>query len=85
MFREVLQFCTETSLWWILKIKWAPLQAQHGNNFGLQKINRKRKSFDKDKFKLAHLDLWNAHQKEIAYCEYKAIGGIDGLNYKEMS
>ena len=39
-------------------------------------MNRVRKSFDKDKFKLAHLDLWNAHQKQIAYCEYKAIGEV---------
>ena len=52
------------------------VQDEHGNSFGLQKINRVRKSFDKDKFKLAHLDLWNAHQKQIAYCEYKAIGEV---------
>ncbi len=50
------------------------VQDEYGVSFGLQKINRVRKSFDKDKFKLAHLDLWNAHQKQIAYCEYKAIG-----------
>ena len=52
------------------------VQDEHGNSFGLQKINRKRKSFDKDKFKLSHLDLWNAHQKEIEYAEYKAIGEV---------
>jgi len=52
------------------------VQDEHGNSFGLQKINRVRKSFDKDKFKLSHLDLWNAHQKQIAYCEYKAIGEV---------
>ena len=52
------------------------VQDEHGNSFGLQKINRVRKSFDKDKFKLAHLDLWNAHQKQVAYCEYKAIGEV---------
>jgi ribosomal protein RSM22 (predicted rRNA methylase) len=55
------------------------VQDENGNSFGLQKINRVRKSFDKDKFKLAHLDLWNAHQKQLAYCEYKAIGDINGL------
>ena len=52
------------------------VQDEHGNSFGLQKINRVRKSFDKDKFKLAHLDLWNAHQKQIEYAEYKAIGEV---------
>ena len=52
------------------------VQDEHGNSFGLQKINRVRKSFDKDKFKLSHLDLWNSHQKQIAYCEYKAIGEV---------
>ena len=29
------------------------VQDEHGNSFGLQKINRVRKSFDKDKFKLS--------------------------------
>ena len=53
------------------------VQDEHGNSFGLQKINRVRKSFDKDKFKLSHLDLYNAHQKQIAYCEYKAIGDVN--------
>ena len=52
------------------------VQDEQGNSFGLQKINRVRKSFDKDKFKLSHLDLWNSHQKQIAYCEYKAIGEV---------
>ena len=50
------------------------VQDEHGNSFGIQKINRKRKSFDKDKFKVDHIDLWNEHQKQIEYCEYKAIG-----------
>ena len=61
------------------------VQDEHGNNFGLQKINRKRKNFDKEKFKVKHNDLFNEYQKVIEYQEYKAIGGIDGLNYKEMS
>ena len=52
------------------------VQDEHGNTFGLQKINRVRKSFDKDKFKLSHLDLWNEHQKQIEYAEYKAIGEV---------
>ena len=52
------------------------VQDEHGNSFGIQKIKRVRKSFDKDKFKLAHLDLWNAHQKQIEYAEYKAIGEV---------
>jgi ribosomal protein RSM22 (predicted rRNA methylase) len=52
------------------------VQDENGNSFGLQKINRVRKSFDKDKFKLSHLDLWNTHQKQIEYCEYKAIGEV---------
>ena len=52
------------------------VQDENGNSFGLQKINRVRKSFGKDKFKLAHLDLWNAHQKQLEYCEYKAIGEV---------
>ena len=56
-----------------------------GNSFGLQKINRKRKNFDKENFKVKHNDLFNEYQKVIEYQEYKAIGGIDGLNYKEMS
>ena len=41
-----------------------------------KRLTELEKSFDKDKFKLAHLDLWNAHQKQIAYCEYKAIGEV---------
>ena len=52
------------------------VQDENGSSFGLQKINRVRKSFDKDKFKLAHLDLWNSHQKQLEYCEYKAIGEV---------
>ena len=52
------------------------VQDEHGNTFGLQKINRKRKNLDRVKFKLAHLDLWNEYQKEIEYAEYKAIGEV---------
>ena len=52
------------------------VQDEHGNSFGLQKIKRVRKSFDKDKFKVDHIDLWNAHQKQIEYAEYKAIGEV---------
>ena len=52
------------------------VQDEHGNSFGLQKINRVRKSFDKDKFKVNHIDLWNEHQKQIEYAEYKAIGEV---------
>ena len=50
------------------------VQDENGNSFGIQKINRKRKSFDKDKCKVNHIDLWNEHQKEIHDSEYKAIG-----------
>jgi len=61
------------------------VQDENGNNFGLQKINRKRKKFETANFKIAHNDLFNKFTTEIEYQEYKAIGGIDGLNYKEMS
>ena len=61
------------------------VQDEHGNSFGLQKINRKRKKFETANFKIAHNDLFNKFTTEIEYQEYKAIGGIDGLNYKEMS
>ena len=61
------------------------VQDDNGNNFGLQKINRKRKKFETANFKIAHNDLFNKFTTEIEYQEYKAIGGIDGLNYKEMS
>jgi hypothetical protein len=61
------------------------VQDEQGNNFGLQKINRKRKKFETANFKIAHNDLFNKFTTEIEYQEYKAIGGIDGLNYKEMS
>ena len=58
----------------------------HGNNFGLQKINRKRKKFETANFKIAHNDLFNKFCTEIQYQEYKAIGGIDGLQApKEQS
>ena len=46
----------------------------HGNNFGLQKINRKRKKFETANFKIAHNDLFNKFCTEIEYSEYKAIG-----------
>ena len=58
----------------------------HGNNFGGQKINRKRKKFETANFKIAHNDLFNKFCTEIQYQEYKAIGGIDGLQApKEQS
>ena len=50
------------------------VQDENGNSYGSQKINRKRKQFDKDKFKVDHNDLFNEFQKTIEYCEYKAIG-----------
>ena len=52
------------------------VQDEHGNSFGLQKINRVRKSFDKDKFKLSHWELYRSYSKQVAYCEYKAIGEV---------
>ena len=58
----------------------------HGNNFGVQKINRKRKKFETANFKIAHNDLFNKFCTELQYQEYKAIGGIDGLQApKEQS
>ena len=53
------------------------VQDEHGNSFGVQKINRKRKNFDKENFKVKHNDLFNEYQKVIEYCEYKAIGSDD--------
>ena len=50
------------------------VQDEHGNSFGLQKINRKRKKFETANFKIAHNDLFNKFTTEIEYCEYKAIG-----------
>ena len=50
------------------------VQDEHGNSFGVQKINRKRKNFDKENFKVKHNDLFNEYQKIIEYSEYKAIG-----------
>ena len=47
---------------------------EHGNNYGLQKINRKRKKFETANFKIAHNDLFNKFCTEIEYQEYKAIG-----------
>ena len=50
------------------------VQDEHGNSFGLQKINRKRKKFETANFKIAHNDLYNKFTTEIEYSEYKAIG-----------
>ena len=50
------------------------VQDEHGNSFGLQKINRKRKKFETANFKIAHNDLYNKFSTEIVYSEYKAIG-----------
>ena len=50
------------------------VQDEQGNNFGLQKINRKRKKFETANFKIAHNDLFNKFCTEIVYSEYKAIG-----------
>ena len=50
------------------------VQDEQGNNFGLQKINRKRKKFETANFKIAHNDLFNKFCTEIEYQEYKAIG-----------
>jgi len=50
------------------------VQDEHGNSFGVQKINRKRKNFDKENFKVKHNDLFNEYQKIIEYAEFKAIG-----------
>jgi ribosomal protein RSM22 (predicted rRNA methylase) len=61
------------------------VQDEHGNSFGLQKINRVRKSFDKDKFKLSHLDLWNAHQKPTSLADMVVDNGQKKqLNYEIM-
>ena len=53
------------------------VQDEQGNNFGVQKINRKRKKFETANFKIAHNDLFNKFCTEIEYSEYKAIGGSD--------
>ena len=50
------------------------VQDEHGNSFGLQKINRKRKKFETANFKMQHNDLFNQFCTEIEYQEYKAIG-----------
>ena len=50
------------------------VQDEHGNSFGLQKINRKRKKFETENFKIQHNDLFNKFCTEIEYNEYKAIG-----------
>jgi len=54
------------------------VQDEHGNSFGLQKINRKRKKFETANFKIAHNDLYNKFTTEIVYSEYKAIGDNNG-------
>ena len=47
-------------------------------------INNKK--FETANFKIAHNDLFNKFCTEIQYQEYKAIGGIDGLQApKEQS
>ena len=51
------------------------VQDEQGNNFGVQKINRKRKKFETANFKIAHNDLFNKFCTELEYSEYKAIGG----------
>ena len=51
------------------------VQDEHGNSFGLQKINRKRKKFETANFKIAHNDLYNQFTTDLEYCEYKAVGG----------
>ena len=53
------------------------VQDEHGNSFGLQKINRKRKKFETANFKIAHNDLYNKFTTEIEYSEFKAIGSDD--------
>ena len=53
------------------------VQDEHGNSFGIQKINRKRKKFETANFKIAHNDLLNQFCTELEYAEYKAIGGTD--------
>ena len=50
------------------------VQDEHGESFGLQKINRKRKKFETANFKIAHNDLYNKFTTELEYSEYKAIG-----------
>ena len=49
------------------------VQDEHGNNYGLQKTNRKRKKFETANFKIAHNDLFNKFCTEIEYQEYKSI------------
>ena len=58
------------------------VQDEHGNSFGVQKINRKRKNFDKENFKVKHNDLFNEYQRIVEYSEYKAIGSdADGQKF----
>ncbi len=53
------------------------VQDEHGNSFGVQKINRKRKKFETANFKIAHNDLYNKFTTELEYSEYKAIGDVN--------
>ena len=41
------------------------VQDEHGNSFGLQKINSKRKKFETANFKIAHNDLFNKFCTEL--------------------
>ena len=51
------------------------VQDEHGNSFGLQKINRSRMKFETTAFKEQHNSLYNEFTTKIHYAEYKAIGG----------
>ena len=53
------------------------VQDEHGNSFGLQKINRKRKKFETANFKMQHHDLFNKFCTVLEYHEDNAIGGND--------
>ena len=53
------------------------VQDENGENFGLQKINRKRQKFETIEFKLKHNDLYYQYCTMIQYDEYKVIGGTN--------
>jgi hypothetical protein len=53
------------------------VQDENGENFGLQKINRKRQKFETSEFKLNHNDLYYQYCTMIQYDEYKVIGGTN--------
>jgi peptidyl-tRNA hydrolase len=53
------------------------VQDENGENFGLQKINRKRQKFETNGFKLHHNDLYYKYCTTIQYDEYKVIGGTN--------